>query len=779
MKPFQHTNATTVDEAEAALGDARTRIIAGGTDLLGTLKDNILPVHPARLVNIKTIEGLDYIREENGVLKIGALTRVADIAENETVREKWAALAQAAGRVASPHIRDMGTIGGSISQLPRCWYFRKAENRFNCSRKGGDECFAILGDNRYHSAFGGKRCHDSPCKAECPAGTDIPGYLEKLRGGDWDGAAEIVMRVNPFPMLTGRVCAHVCQTACNRNQTDEGVLSGGVERALGDYILDNGAKFYAAPPAETGKHAAIVGSGPAGLSAAFYLRKAGNMVTVYERKDEPGGMLMYAIPSYRLPKDLVRRYVKLLESMGVEFKCGVNIGQDVDPGELEKRYDAVCYTTGAWKRPFIGIAGEELTVFSLDFLMEVNRWMEGKVGEEVLVTGGGNVAMDAAVTAKRLGAKRVTLACLEPRNRMTASAEELARALAEGIEIMPSWGLSRVVEDAGKVKGMELKRCVSPWDGTGAFNPQYDENEKTVVSAENILMAIGQTADLYFLDEKYQLQLKKNGLIDVDKESRMTSRKGVFAAGDVTTGPATVIGAAADGHKTADGVSRYMGAPPDAGRESAAGFITHDIEGVMNKTALKLRELDADKRRLDLEDSETPGLDEALSEAGRCLNCGCYSVHPSDLAPALIALSAEINTNKRRLAAEEFFEVNTLSNTALSYDELVTEISIPALPDGAKSVFRKFALRKSIDFPIVNCAIVTGDDPRVCLNAVAPSPVRALKAEEVLRGKAVDGKLAEVAGEAAIAGARPFEATKYKLQIVKTLVKRALLELIK
>jgi len=775
MKPFQHTNATTVDEAVAALSDARGKVISGGTDLLGTLKDNILPVHPARVVNVKTIDGLDHIKEENGALKIGALARVSDIAENETIREKWTALAQAAGRVASPHIRDMGTIGGSISQLPRCWYFRKGENRFNCNRKGGEECFAILGDNRYHSAFGGKRCHDSPCTAECPAGTDIPGYLEKIRDGDWDAAAEIVMRVNPFPMITGRVCAHVCQIGCNRNQTDEAVLSGGVERALGDYIMENSGKFYAAPTTETGKTIAIIGSGPAGLSAAYYLRKAGNKVTVYDRKEEAGGMLMYAIPAYRLPKGVVREYVKALEGMGIEFSLGVEIGAGVRPEELEKQYDCVCYATGAWKRPVVGIAGEELTVFGLDFLMEVNKWMEGKVGEEVLVTGGGNVAMDVAVTAKRLGAKKVTLACLEPRDRMPASVEELARALAEGIEIMPSWGLSKVVEESGIVQGMELKRCVTPWDDTGAFAPQYDENEKLVVKAQNILMAVGQLAELSFLDEKYQLQLK-SGLIDVDKETQMTSRDGVFAAGDATTGPATVIGAASIGRRAASGANRYLEVLPISNKEKAGGFLTSDKAGIQNKTALKLRELDADKRRLDLEDSETPTGEEASNEARRCLNCGCYSVHPSDIAPALIALNAEITTSKRTMKAEDFFEVNTLSNTTLDYNEFVTGVSIPALPAGAKSVFKKFALRKAIDFPVVNCAIVTGPEPRVCLNAVAPTPLRAYKAEDVLRGKAIDEHVAAAAGEAAIDGAHPFEATKYKLQIVKTLVKRALLE---
>ncbi|MDR1217298.1 MAG: FAD-dependent oxidoreductase, partial [Oscillospiraceae bacterium] len=412
MKPFYHTNAATLQEASAALSQGQANIIAGGTDLLGTLKDNILPIYPKNVVNIKSIPGLDYIKEENSTLKIGATTRLSDLAENETVLSKYTALAQAAKAVSSPHLRDMSTIAGNIAQLPRCWYFRKAENRFECLRKGGDECYAMQGDNRYHSVLGGVKPSATPCQQECPAATDIPAYQAQIRKGNWDAAAKIIMNVNPMPMLTGRVCAHPCQTKCNQCSFGDPVYINGVERTLGDYILDNAEKFYTAPKTETGKSVAIVGGGPAGLSAAYYLRKAGNKVTVYDVKDEAGGMLMYAIPAYRLPKELVRKFIKALEGMGIQFKTGQKIGADVQPEDLEKQYDSVCYSTGTWKRPVAGLAGEEMTTFGLDFLTEVTKWMDGKLGSEVFVMGGGNVAMDVAITAKRLGAKKVTLACL-------------------------------------------------------------------------------------------------------------------------------------------------------------------------------------------------------------------------------------------------------------------------------------------------------------------------------------------------------------------------------
>jgi len=777
MKPFKHSNARTIEEASVMLVDAQSRIIAGGTDILGTLKDNILPVYPARLVNIKTTEGYDGIAEENGTLKIGALTSLADIAKNALVTDRFKALSQAAGAVATPHIRTMGTIGGNLAQLPRCWYFRKAENRFNCTRKGGDECFAILGDNRYHSAFGGKRCNDSPCTSECPAGTDIPRYMQEIRNGNWDKAAEIIMDVNPFPAVTSRVCAHFCQNACNRNQTDENVLVCGVERVLGDYIIENGKQFFAPPKNKTGKSVAILGSGPAGLSAAYFLRKAGNKVTIYEEKEEAGGMLMYAIPAYRLPKDIVRKAVKLLEEMGVEFKTGVKVGKDITPEAIEKKFDSICVATGAWKRPVIGITGEHLTVFGLDFLVEINEWMKGNVGEDVLVVGGGNVAMDVAVTAKRMGASKVTLACLEPRERMPASSEEVERAEAEGIIVLPSWGISAIVEENGNAAGMELRRCTTPWDATGAFNPQYDDNEKLTIKAGKILMAVGQQADLSFLTDKYAIELNARGMIDVDLESQMTSHKGVFASGEATTGPATVIGAITNGRKASDGMNKYLDISRMETCRTYPEFLNFDTEGLLAKTSLKLSELDAGKRNLDLEDSQSPSKSEATGESSRCLNCGCYAVSPSDLAPALVALGAQVVTNRRVIAAEDFFAVNTLSSTSLEHDEIITEVNIPALPEGSETIFKKMALRKSIDFPMVNCAIVTGPEPKVCLGAVAPTPIRALKAEEVLRGKKIGKVVAEAAGNAAVEDANPFDATKYKVQIAKTMVKRALMEI--
>jgi NADPH-dependent glutamate synthase beta subunit-like oxidoreductase len=790
MKNFKHEKAASFEEASALLNESPQNVVmSGGTDLLGQLKDSILVNYPEKVIDLKHIPGADGITKDSEKITIGALTKLVDIAQSDTINENIPMLAEAAKSVATPLIRNMGTIGGNICQDVRCWFYRyphEAGGRLVCSRKGGDTCYALQGDNRYHSIFGGMKAHRTPCSGECPAGTDIPAYMEQLRQGNTAGAAQIIMRVNPMPALTSRVCAHFCQEKCNRNLNDESVAVGNVERFVGDYILDHAEMFYTAPDESTGKSVAVIGSGPAGLSAAFYLRQAGNNVTVYETKKEPGGMLMYAIPAYRLPKDLVRKFTGCLKGMGIDFVLNTTVGKDIQPADLEKQYDSVFYATGAWKRPVIGIAGEELTEFGLDFLVQVNEWMKGKVGSEVLVTGGGNVAMDVAVTAKRLGAKKVTMACLEAENEMPASKEEIARAREEGVIIMPSWGLGKVIEEDGKVKGMELKRCTCTRDENGRFDPQYDECETIVVNAENILMAVGQKVDLSFLDEKYQLQLNQRGLIDISEETRMTSREGVFAGGDVTTGPATVIKAIANGHAAAIGMNHYLGVLNEHNCRSmqsdCSDFLTFDPTGAQKATASKLSEIPADERSLDKEDAISLTDKAALEEANRCLNCGCYAVNPSDISPVLVALDAEILTTMRTVKASEFCCGNLKVSDALNKGEIVIGIQIPLI-EGATMHYDKFRLRDAIDFAIVSVTSMYSVEKdrftgaRIVLGGVAPVPIRMQKVEGFLLGKNVTEAVADEAAEIAVKDTIPMAHNVYKVQELKALIKKSILRM--
>lgn len=259
MKNFEYEQAESFEEAAEALKgnrDGETAVMAGGTDLLGVWKDGLLKEYPKTVVSLKGIKDGSYIKQDGDEIEIGAMTKLIDVVDSDLLKKEAPILPQAAFAVATPIIRNVGTVGGNICQDVRCWFYRYPKSIgdiFYCSRKGGSECYAIRGDNRYHSIYGGMKTHANPCASECPANTDIPGYMAKVREGDMDGAAEIIMQYNPIPMITSRVCAHTCQTKCNRCTTDESVAIHIVERKVGDYILDHADHFYAKPARETGR----------------------------------------------------------------------------------------------------------------------------------------------------------------------------------------------------------------------------------------------------------------------------------------------------------------------------------------------------------------------------------------------------------------------------------------------------------------------------------------------------------------------------------------------
>ena len=775
MKKFEHINATTLGEAVSALGSGKAQVIAGGTDLLGTLKDEILPDYPETLVNIKTIPGMDYIKEEEGMLKIGALTLLSDVALNGKVKGKYAALAEAASRVAHPHIREMGTIGGNICQLPRCWYFRLPNNRFYCLRKGGKECYALTGEGRYHSIFGGTRVNGTPCSKDCPANVDIPSYLSKIREGDMVGAAKILLNFNPLPAITGRVCSYYCESECNRGHFDEPTSIRSVERFMGDYILENAGEMFKSPQHETKKSVAIVGSGPAGISAAYYLRRLGHSITIFEAMEKPGGMLTYGIPPYRLPKDVVRRQIKALEGTGIQFKLKVDVGRDVTLVDLQRDFDAVFCATGAWGQSSLGIENEELLLSGLEFLTQVNFGLKTAPGRRILVIGGGNVAVDVAINALRLGAEQVTVACLENREEMPAMQKEVEQAIEEGVKLMPSWGPSRILKTKGKVSGMELVRCTSVFDSDGSFSPTFDHHSKKTVEVDQIILAIGQKPVLSFAEPLLKVE---RGLITVDPATQATNIANVFAGGDVTSGPASVITAIAAGRRAANSIDQYLKGKETAGEgeEKVKSLARFNSDYLKKVSRVKAPELPISQRGIDTEDVLSLSWSAAETEVNRCFNCGCLAVNLSDIAPALIALDAEIKTTKRVIEAEKFFAVKGYKTTVLDANEIVTEIQVPTPASGTKSAFIKFALRKSIDFPIVNCAVmINGGSARICLNAIFNKPYRARAAEEAIAGKSIDEANAEAAGEAAVSGAVVLEANRYKVQIAKVMVKRAIL----
>jgi NADPH-dependent glutamate synthase beta subunit-like oxidoreductase len=781
MKPFKHIDAKTINGAIKLQRKGKAKLIAGGTDLLGILKDRILPEYPETVINIKTIPHLDYIKEDARGLKVGALAKLEDIASSPIVRKKYKILAEAAEAVGTPHIRTMGTLGGNLCQDVRCWYYRypnQIGGRIDCYLKGGKECYALTRENQYHSIFGGLRFAEPPCQSACPGHVSISTYLSQIREGNLVEAARGLLRNNPIPAITGRICPHFCEQSCNRGNFDESLSIRDIERFVGDYILDRADEVIEKPGESTRKKVAIIGAGPAGLAAAYYLRLAEHRVTVFDRMEEAGGLLRYVIPSYRLPKDIVTRTVKMLENIGIEFRLKVDIGKDATIDNLKKDYDAVFIGTGTWNPVSIGLDGEESAGFGLEFLANVQKGIKKALGKKVLVIGGGNAAIDVAISSLRLGAEEATMACLEKREEMPALPWEIEQAEEENVKIMTSWGPHKILKSNGKVVGMELIRCTSVYDKSGCFAPTYDENVKTTVEADVIVMAVGYAADLKFAEGVVNIS---RGLIMANHETQATNVPGVFAGGAVARGPATVIEAIADGKRAAVAIDAYLKKAGSDKVNTAGPLLKFDAEYYKKTEKLKASRIPVNKRTIDIEDTPGFGLNQIKTEANRCFNCGCVSVNASDTGVALEALNARVKIvgarGARTIPVAEFF--GSFPN-ALEDGDIVTEIQVPAPRNYARQTFVKFRLREAIDFALVSVASVVSIENGICqdacivLGAVAPRPLRATAAEKMLVGRALDDKQAAAAAEAALEDALPLEKNSYKIPIAREMVQRAI-----
>jgi NADPH-dependent glutamate synthase beta subunit-like oxidoreductase/CO/xanthine dehydrogenase FAD-binding subunit len=781
MRRFKHINALSAEEATSILKEygEQAKVIAGGTDLVGQIKDNILPEHPEVVVNIKTISDLDYIRDDGQTLRLGALTRLEDIAKDRMVKDRYSILAEAARRTASPHIREMGTIGGNICQSNRCWYYWVPDNRFHCVRKGGKVCYALTGDGRYHSIFGGARVNSTPCSTNCPASVDIPSYLSKIRDGDLIGAANILLNFNPLPAITGRVCPHFCEQDCNRGEFDETISIRSIERFMGDHILENADEIIKPPEIDIEKRVAIVGSGPAGLSAAYYLRRLGYRVTVFEMMAEAGGLLAYGIPPYRLPKDVVRRQLKVLEGIGIEFKLKSNVVKDTS-AKLMNSFDAVFMACGAWKERLSGVEGEELMTSGLEFLRNSNLGVREVPGKKVAVIGGGNAAVDVARTLLRLGAEPV-IVYRRSKAEMPAVKEEVEKAEEEGIKIQFLTQPVAALKKGDKIVLKCTKMKLGSLDKSGRPQPVPVEGSEFTTEFDAVMKVIGEEPDTSAIPDEF---LDKNGRLKVDASTHSLG-KNIFAGGDFVTGPATVVAAIAAGRKAASSIDQYLGGKGTQYNDSEAGKLPEKFNSSYLKKTSRANtpELPAAKRvkSIDVEDISSLGLSAVEAEANRCFNCSCVAVNSSDMAPALIALEAKIKTTKRIIEADEFFAVDGDKTTVLDNDEIVTEIEVPIPSAGTRSTFTKFALRQSIDFPLVSCAAAIKSEKgvvkeaKICLNAVYNTPYRATKAENYITGNPINDKSAEEAANAITTDTCPLINNRYKIQIAKTLVKRAIL----
>lgn len=772
MKTFRHYNARSLRQAVTLLAkyNGKARVNAGGTDLLGDLRDGCVAEYPEAVINIKTIPNLDTIKAGGRVVRIGALVKLADIVKSPEIQKGYRLLAEAARSVATPNLRNTATIGGNLAQDVRCWYYRYPQQiggPITCLRKGGRVCSALAGDNRYHSIFGAAAASDRRCESHCPAHIDIPGYLRLIRANRMGEAARTLLRFNPLPAVTGRVCPAFCESNCNRGEYDDAVAIHGIERGVGDYILDHAGEYFAAPAAESGKKVAVVGSGPAGLAAAFYLRQSGHAVAVYERMPEPGGMLRYSIPPYRLPKEVLDRQVRALRNMGVRFETGLNVDRAAAAG-IAAEYDAVFVAGGTWRSLALGVPGEDArgVLTALDYLKRINSGETVSLGSKVLVIGGGSVAMDAARTARRTGSAEVCVVCLETRDlgskdRMPALDAEIREAEEEGIVIHPSLGVREIRTANGGVAGIRAKRCVSVYGAGGRFDPQFDDGaESPVFDAESVIVAIGQAAE----------------------EPAFAKGDRVFFGGDMEDGPSTVVQAVASARKAVIAIEDLLGTPipaADAG-DATDGYAGSYYDDIPRAIAA---ELPAEERLRSIFVEDVAGLDAGglEREALRCVSCGCLAVGPSDLAIALVALNAAVVTTKRTLPAQAFFAATASSSNVLEPDELIKEIRIPRPPRGARQNYLKFTLRKPVDFALVSVAsVITSkggvcSDARIALGAVAPAPLRAEAAEDAMRGRVIDEALAAEAAAKAVEAVQPLTMNRYKVDITRTLIKRAIL----
>jgi len=787
MKAFEHRDAKTVDQTVDLLKEhqGKARLIAGGTDLLGVLKDRVLPTYPELLVNIKSIPGLDGIEQDQEGLKIGALTKLAYIASSPLVKEKYPMLAKAAESVAVPQIRNMGTIGGNLAQDTRCWYYRyphEIGGRILCYLKGGKGCCALTGENRYHSIFGGWTKTSPPCSSACPASVDIPSYLSKIREDDLPAAASMLLDANPLPSITGRVCPHFCEQECNRADFDESVSIRDIERFVGDYILKNADKINKPTKSSTGKRAAVVGSGPAGLTAAYYLARSGHSVTVFEADSEPGGMLRSSIPDYRLPKAIVERQIEHIRKAGVEIQTNTKV--DSIDSLFQQGYDAVFLAIGAQRGATLGIEGDnaEGVMEALGFLSEVKLGKKVRVGNKVAVIGGGEVAIDSARTALRLGAKEVTLLYRRSRSEMPASEETVQEAVNEGVKFT---FLANPVSIRAGGKSQLRMNCVrmelGEPDASGRPRPVPVAGSEFSMDCDSILAAIGQIPDI---PAGFDLQVGEGNTLKADADTLAADRQGVWAGGDVVTGPATVIEAIAAGKKAALAMNLYLAIIEERPSDEAAiqPFLTFNSEYLKETSRTKAPKIPTAERSLDVEDYHGLGLNEITAEANRCFNCSCVSVNSSDIGLALVALDASVTIagpkGIRTVSIAEFF--GRLGNI-LETGEMVTEIQVPQPADGARQTFLKHRVREAVDFAIVSVASVITEkdgkceDARIVLGAVAPAPMRATEAEQAIKGKTIDRSSAETAGAAAVAGAVPLSMNAYKIEIAKALVKKALL----
>jgi len=473
-----------------------------------------------------------------------------------------------------------------------------------------------------------------PCTNTCPAGINVPQYIRLISEDKNEDALAVIRERVPFPGVLGRVCIHPCETACRRGQLNEPIAICTLKRFTADQV--SARPQTAAKTEPTGAKVAIVGSGPAGLTAAYYLAGRGHSVTVFEALPEPGGMMRFGIPRYRLPGDVLDAEIDNIVNAGVEIKTEMPI--DSLDTLWNEGFKAVFLAMGAQKSRQLGVEGEGMPSVShgIEFLRRAStKGDPPQVMDTVIVIGGGNVAVDVARTALRLGALNVEMVCLEQQHEMPALPEEIEATREEGITIHHGWGPFRICGN-GSIESLELKRCTCVFDKEGRFCPTYDEDDLSTLKADQIIVAIGQTPDV---PDDFELQIIGDGRVKVDSETLATNVKGVFAGGDAVSGPASVIEAIAAGRRAASSIDRYLGGSGDIEETLTEAVEANPWLGRDEAFAAKLRVavpcLAVEKRKGEFSEVSL-GFDGGMAaeESGRCLQCDLrFRISPVMLPP--------------------------------------------------------------------------------------------------------------------------------------------------
>lgn len=493
-----------------------------------------------------------------------------------------------------------------------------------------------------------------PCSLNCPAGTDCQGYIKLISEGRFREATELIKEKIPLPASIGRVCPHPCETACRRKNVENSISIAFLKAFAADQDLKSGNKFIPETAAPTGKTVAIIGGGPAGLTAAYYLALKGHKVTIYDAMPRMGGMLRYGIPNYRLPKEILDMEIDTISRLGVSMKNNVRIGKEISFADVKEKHDAVLVAIGAWSSTAMKVPGEDLNgvISGIELLRSIAVHSPIDIGKNVAVCGGGNTAMDSCRSAVRLGARNVYVIYRRTRAEMPADKVEIDEAEEEGVKFRFLCNPIEIVGDRGRVKAITLqKMALGEPDADGRRRPIPVEGEFETLELDSVIMAIGQKTDMNGLEE---LELNNRGNICADACSFKTSVKGVFAVGDATNkGASIAIEAIGEAQKASEVIDAFLKGKDTEYRKpflvektvSPADFA--DIEK-QNRAVMPHRSPENRKRDFN-EITLGFSAETAVSEAKRCLECGCHDYHDCKL----IRYANEYDVNPDRFAGEK------------------------------------------------------------------------------------------------------------------------------